>query len=142
MARYTLAKWIREDVYWSKDPDANIVHVYYESPDPKFAAQLVNILTHCAGVLMMQENQALSDEAVKWLISQVDDSAKGLLSTPAVAVFLQIVPNALVHSSILPFVKESVSHSQLVSRNQPSSQWYIQHHVGRKQSQSFPPQCP
>ena len=57
--------WIREDVNWSKDPDANIVHVTFESTDPEFAAQLVNILTYCAGELIMQENQALSDEAVK-----------------------------------------------------------------------------
>jgi capsular exopolysaccharide synthesis family protein len=71
VGRYTLANWIREDVSWSKDPDANIVRVSYESTDPEFAAHLVNVLTHCAGVLMMKENQALSDEAVKWLISQV-----------------------------------------------------------------------
>jgi len=68
----TLASLIR-DVYWRKDSRANIVHVSYASTDPVFAAQLVNVMTHCAGVLMMQENQALSDEAVKWLISQVED---------------------------------------------------------------------
>jgi tyrosine-protein kinase Etk/Wzc len=78
VGRYTLATWIREDVSWAKDPNANIVHVAYESSDPKFAAQLVNVLSHCAGVLMMQENQALSDEAVKWLISQVQEQRDSL----------------------------------------------------------------
>jgi capsular exopolysaccharide synthesis family protein len=78
VGRYTLAKWIRDDVNWSKVPDANIVRVSHESSDPEFSAQLVNVLTHCAGVLMMQENQALSDEAVKWLISQVEDQRASL----------------------------------------------------------------
>lgn len=71
IGQYTLAYWISQ-VRWYKDPVANIVHVSYENADAEFAAQLVNILTHCAGVLMMQENQALSDEAVRWLISQVE----------------------------------------------------------------------
>ncbi len=61
------------DVYWRKDSRANIVRVSYQSADPVFAAQLVNVMTDCAGVLMMRENQELSDEAVKWLISQVED---------------------------------------------------------------------
>lgn len=78
VGRYSLASWIREDVNWSKDPEANIVRVSYESTDPEFAAQLVNVLGHCAGVLMMQENQALSDEAVRWLISQVDEQRLSL----------------------------------------------------------------
>ncbi|MEN7972428.1 MAG: polysaccharide biosynthesis tyrosine autokinase [Verrucomicrobiota bacterium] len=76
--RHLLAEWVRDDVSWFKEPNANIVRVSYESPDPKFAAQLVNVLTHCAGVLMMQENQALSDEAVRWLISQVDEQRVSL----------------------------------------------------------------
>jgi len=78
IGRYALALWIREDVNWSKDPNANIVRVSYESSDPEFSSQLVNVLTHCAGVLMMKENQALSDEAVKWLISQVDEQRTSL----------------------------------------------------------------
>ena len=78
IGRYVLALWIREDVNWSKDSDSNIVRVSYESSDPEFAAQLVNVLTHCAGVLMMKENQALSDEAVKWLISQVKEQRASL----------------------------------------------------------------
>lgn len=77
IGKYTLASRIRE-VYWQKDPSANIVHVAYEDSDPEFAARLVNVLTHCAGVLMMQENQALSDEAVKWLISQVEEQRNSL----------------------------------------------------------------
>ncbi len=77
IGRYTLSTWIR-DVSWYKDPSANIVYVSYESSDPEFAAELVNVLTHCAGVLMMQENQALSDEAVKWLISQVEEQRESL----------------------------------------------------------------
>lgn len=72
IGRYTLAECVRH-VSWHKDSSANIVYVSYESSDPEFAARLVNVLTHCAGVLMMQENQALSDEAVKWLISQAGD---------------------------------------------------------------------
>lgn len=78
IGRYSLAAWIRDDVSWSKEPDSNIVRVSYESTDPEFAAQLVNILTRCAGVLMMKENQALSDEAVKWLVSQVEEQRASL----------------------------------------------------------------
>ena len=63
---------------WSKDPNANIVLVSYKNTDPDFAAQLVNVLTHCAGILMMQENQAVSDEAVKWLMSQVKEQRVSL----------------------------------------------------------------
>jgi capsular exopolysaccharide synthesis family protein len=70
--RYTLALWVR-DAEWNKDPDANIVYVSYESDDPQFAAQLVNVLSHSAGMLMMQENRAQSDEAVKWLVSQAKE---------------------------------------------------------------------
>ena len=72
IGRYTLSNSIR-DVSWSKDQNANIVYVTYKDSNPKFAAQLVNVLSHCAGLLMMQENQALSGEAVKWLISQVEE---------------------------------------------------------------------
>ncbi len=60
-------------VGWSKDRKANIVRVVAESPDPLFAAQLVNVLSYCSGALMIQENQALSDGAVKWLDSQVEE---------------------------------------------------------------------
>ncbi len=77
ISRGLLAYLIR-DVYWRKDPKANIVRVSYDSSDPEFAARLVNMMTHCAGVLMMQENQALSDEAVKWLISQVEEQRESL----------------------------------------------------------------
>jgi len=73
----SLALLIR-DVSWRRDSRANIVHVSYESTDPEFAAQLVNVMTHCAGVLMMQENQALSDEAVKWLVEQVEEQRESL----------------------------------------------------------------
>ncbi len=72
IGRYTLAEWV-QDVNWYKDSGANIVYVSYESSDPKFAARLVNVMTHCAGLLMDQENKALSDEAVKWLVSQADE---------------------------------------------------------------------
>lgn len=74
---YTLASWIQH-VSWYKDPSANIVHVSFENSDPEFAAKLVNVLTYCAGVLMIQENQALSDEAVKWLITQADEQRDSL----------------------------------------------------------------
>jgi capsular exopolysaccharide synthesis family protein len=67
--RITLAMCLR-DVKWKKNPNANIVSVSYEATDPEFAARLVNVLSHCAGLLMMQENQAISDEAVKWLVIQ------------------------------------------------------------------------
>ncbi|VGO14798.1 Putative tyrosine-protein kinase in cps region [Pontiella desulfatans] len=72
IGKYTLATLIR-DVNWYKDPSANIVYVSYLSTNPEFAAKLVNVLSHCAGLLMMQENQTMSDEAVKWLITQLDD---------------------------------------------------------------------
>jgi capsular exopolysaccharide synthesis family protein len=73
----TLAALIR-DVNWDKDGAANIVYVSYISEDPKFAAKLVNILSHCAGELMLQENKAMSDEAVKWLTMQLDDQREEL----------------------------------------------------------------
>lgn len=72
IGKYMLATYIR-DVSWRKDSAANIVYVSYMCPDPGFAAKLVNVLSHCAGLLMMQENQAISDEAVKWLISQLEE---------------------------------------------------------------------
>ncbi len=69
---YMLATCIRE-VEWWKDPQANIVTVACYSHNPEFAARLVNVLTHCAGLLMMQENRAVSDEAVKWLVVQAEE---------------------------------------------------------------------
>ena len=75
--RYSLALWVR-DAAWNKDPDANIVYVSYESSDPEFAAQLVNVLSYSAGKLMMQENRAQSDEAVKWLVSQANEQRVSL----------------------------------------------------------------
>ncbi len=77
MGKYQLSSLIA-DVEWSKDPKANIVRVFYLCPDPEFAAQLVNVLSECAGLLMMQENQALSDEAVKWLVSQAQEQLNSL----------------------------------------------------------------
>jgi len=65
-------------VRWYKDPSADIVYVSYQDSDPEFAARLVNILTYCAGVLMMEENKAISDEAVKWLVSQVQEQKDSL----------------------------------------------------------------
>lgn len=67
-----LSVWVRY-VDWYKDPGANIVTVSFSSSDPNFAAQLVNVVSHCAGELMMQENRAQSDEAVKWLVLQAAD---------------------------------------------------------------------
>ncbi|MDF7806274.1 polysaccharide biosynthesis tyrosine autokinase [Pontiellaceae bacterium B12219] len=72
VGKYMLATSIR-DVAWRKDSSANIVYVSYQSSDAEFASKLVNVMSHCAGLLMMQENQAISDEAVKWLISQLED---------------------------------------------------------------------
>lgn len=66
------------DVSWQKDPKANIVRVACYNPNPEFAARLVNVLSDCAGLLMMQENQAQSDEAVKWLVSQVQEQRNSL----------------------------------------------------------------
>jgi len=74
---YTLASMIR-DVQWEKDPNANIVYVSYEFSDAELAARLVNVLAFCAGELMVQENQALSDGAVRWLISQVEEQRASL----------------------------------------------------------------
>lgn len=65
-------------VTWYKDSNADIVYVSYKDSDPEFAARLVNVLTYCAGVLMMEENQALSDEAVRWLVSQVQEQKDSL----------------------------------------------------------------
>lgn len=72
VGKYTLAFYIRE-VQWAKDSKANIVRVSFLNSDPEFAVRLVNVLSYCAGELMMQENQAISEEAVKWLVDQVDD---------------------------------------------------------------------
>ncbi len=77
IGKFQLATLIA-DVGWYKDPSANIVNVYYFSEDPEFAAKLVNVLSYCAGLLMMQENQAMSDEAVKWLKTQLDDQREDL----------------------------------------------------------------
>jgi len=77
ISRYTLAPLIR-DVEWKKDSDANIVRVTFSSPYPRFAANLVNVLSECAGQLMMEENRAQSDEAVKWLVSQVEEQREEL----------------------------------------------------------------
>jgi uncharacterized protein involved in exopolysaccharide biosynthesis len=77
IGRYMLASLVRE-VEWSRDPKANIVHVSFESRDGEFAAKLVNVLVHCAGLLMIQENQSVSDEAVKWLVVQVDEQRSTL----------------------------------------------------------------
>ncbi len=77
ISRYSLSRWVR-DVNWYKDPTANIVYVSYSASDPEFAAQLVNVLTRCAGQLMMRENQAQSDEAVKWLVSQAKEQRENL----------------------------------------------------------------
>ena len=67
-----LASAVRH-VGWSKDSKANIVRVFAEGSDPVFAARLVNVLSYCSGALMIQENQALSDGAVQWLDSQVEE---------------------------------------------------------------------
>lgn len=77
IGQYTLALWTHE-VHWYKDPSANIVRVSFENSDPEFAARFVNVLTHCAGILMMQENQAQSDEAVKWLVLQAEEQRNSL----------------------------------------------------------------
>jgi capsular exopolysaccharide synthesis family protein len=72
-----LAHWVRK-VQWWKDSQANIVRVSFSSPDAEFAAGLVNVMTVCAGELMMQENRALSDGAVQWLLSQVEEQRNSL----------------------------------------------------------------
>lgn len=77
VSRELLAMLIRE-VQWSKDPQANIVTVSYNNPSPEFAAKLVNVLTHCAGLLMMQENKAQSDKAVEWLVVLVKEKQASL----------------------------------------------------------------
>ncbi|MBN2161950.1 MAG: polysaccharide biosynthesis tyrosine autokinase [Pontiellaceae bacterium] len=73
VSRSELAGIIR-DVQWYKDPKADIVTVYYLCSDPEFGAKLVNVLTDCAEVLMMQENKAQSEVAVKWLVTQVEET--------------------------------------------------------------------
>ncbi len=77
VGKYELASLIKKVAWW-KDPKANIVKVSYTSSNPEFAARLVNVLSECAGMLMMQENQALSDEAVKWLVSQAESQQSSL----------------------------------------------------------------
>ena len=76
--RVQLVNYMRRNVGWSKDRKANIVRVFAESPDPKFAAQLVNTLSYCSGALMIQENQAQSDGAVQWLNAQVEERRAAL----------------------------------------------------------------
>ncbi len=73
----TLAYYLR-DAEWVKDADANVVRVSYASPYPLFAVHLVNVLSHCAGELMMEENRLRSDEAVKWLLAQVEEKREEL----------------------------------------------------------------
>ncbi|WP_372808466.1 GumC family protein [Pontiella sp.] len=73
-----LSYYVRENISWSKDRRSNIVRVSTLSPDPRFAAQLVNVLSFCAGALMIQENQALSDGAVQWLHAQVEEQRSSL----------------------------------------------------------------
>lgn len=73
-----LAYYVRRNVNWSKDKRSNIVRVSTMSPDPRFAAQLINVLSYSAGALMIQENQALSDGAVQWLNDQVEDQRESL----------------------------------------------------------------
>ncbi len=87
IGKYMLASYIRE-VEWRKDSRANIVTVASVSHDPEFSARLVNVLSHCAGVLMMQENQAVSDEAVKWLVVQAEEQRGALekLETQLIAI--------------------------------------------------------
>ncbi len=77
VSREILALLIR-NAEWSKDPKANIVTVSYSSPSPEFAAKLVNVLSYCAGLLMMQENKAQSDKAVEWLVVQVEEKRESL----------------------------------------------------------------
>lgn len=72
-----LAFWVRQ-VNWWKDSQANIVNVSFESTDAEFAARLVNVMTDCAGMLMVQENQALSDGAVQWLLTQAEEKRDSL----------------------------------------------------------------
>ncbi|MCK5921778.1 MAG: polysaccharide biosynthesis tyrosine autokinase, partial [Methylococcales bacterium] len=69
---------MRRHVTWSKDRKANIVRVTAEHADPKYAAQLVNVLTYCSGTLMIQENQRQSDGAVQWLSAQVEEQRNSL----------------------------------------------------------------
>lgn len=77
IGKYMLASLVRE-VEWHRDPKANIVHVSYRNSNGEFAAKLVNVLVHCSGLLMIQENQSVSDEAVKWLVVQVDEQRNDL----------------------------------------------------------------
>ncbi|QBG45943.1 polysaccharide biosynthesis tyrosine autokinase [Verrucomicrobia bacterium S94] len=72
-----LAYWVRQ-VGWYKQGNANIVHVSFQSPDPEFAAQLVNVMIEAAGVLMERDNKELSDGAVKWLVDQTEVLRKEL----------------------------------------------------------------
>lgn len=74
----TIRTFMREQVQWSKDRKSNIVRITAQSPDARFAAQLVNVLNYCAGALMIQENQAQSDGAVQWLDAQVEEQRSQL----------------------------------------------------------------
>ena len=66
----SLAKSVRQ-VEWSQDKKANIIWVAAYSSEPKFAAQLANVLADCAGFLMIEKNKKQSDSAVQWLEVQV-----------------------------------------------------------------------
>lgn len=77
VGNFSLAHWVRK-VDWWKDGQANIVFVSFVSKDPEFAARLVNVMTIGAGQLMMRENQAQSDGAVQWLLSQVEEQRGSL----------------------------------------------------------------
>lgn len=113
ISKYLLSTMIR-DVSWYKDPSANLVYVSFEFPDPEFAAKLVNVMSHCAGLLMMQENQASSDEAVKWLVTQLEDQRTELES---VDLQLQNLRTELQLDS-LQQRKEAVAQALLVASSE------------------------
>lgn len=73
-----LGDTVRRRVEWRKDKKSNIVRISMDSTDPLFAAQMVNVLSYCAGELMVKENQASSDGAVKWLGDQVEEKRAAL----------------------------------------------------------------
>ena len=71
--RKAFEAFMRHQVEWTKERNANIVRVSADSPDARMAAQLVNVLIYCSGELMIRENEAQSDGAVEWLSSQLEE---------------------------------------------------------------------
>ncbi|MDF7809351.1 polysaccharide biosynthesis tyrosine autokinase [Pontiellaceae bacterium B12219] len=65
-----LAELIGEMTTWEVQRKSYVVEVSVDSPDPEEARDLANLYAESATVLMVEENQKTSDNAVQWLKKQ------------------------------------------------------------------------